>query len=163
MLVDRALVVASSGGDRGASLGGGDIRVTLALPGAEQALAVEPLATRRQIEFPRGYARVNVTAATVTLTGAKGINGVQRSTTPDDGVYCFDLTFTPRTAVASAQLNNNATVGTVLGSGVPVGWQRGCVPPFGSWPKMSRLPSHVNAAEWPVLTFTPSSVCMFFV
>src|SRR5215210_2847302 len=46
--------------------------------GAEQALAVEPLATRRQIEFPRGYAQVKV-APTVTLTGSKGINGVQRS------------------------------------------------------------------------------------
>jgi hypothetical protein len=93
--------------------------------GAEQALAVEPLATRRQIEFPRGYAQVKVAPATVTLTGAKGINGVQRSTT-NSSVYCFDLTFTPRTAVASAHLNNNATVGTALGSGVP----NGCTAPY---------------------------------
>ena len=92
---------------------------------AEQALAVEPLATRRQIEFPRGYAQVKVTAATVTLAGAKGINGVQRSTS-NSSVYCFDLTFTPKTAVASAHLNNNATVGTVLGSGVPAG----CAAPY---------------------------------
>jgi hypothetical protein len=90
--------------------------------GAEQALAVEPLATRRQIEFPRGYAQVKVAPTTVTLTGAKGINGVQRSAT-NSSVYCFDLTFTPRTAVASAHLNNNATVGTVFGSGVPTGCQ----------------------------------------
>ena len=39
---------------------------------AEQAFAVEPMATRRQIEFPRGYAQVNVTTTTVTLTGSKG-------------------------------------------------------------------------------------------
>ncbi|HET7270601.1 MAG TPA: hypothetical protein VFI90_05885 [Rubrobacter sp.] len=93
--------------------------------GTEQALAVESLATRRQIEFPRGYAQVKVTPTTVTLTGSKGINGVQRSTT-DNSVYCFDLTFSPRTAVASAHLNNNATVGTALGSGVPAG----CTAPF---------------------------------
>lgn len=93
--------------------------------GAEQALAVEPLATRRQIEFPRGYAQVKVAPATVTLTGAKGINGVQRSSM-ESSLYCFDLTFTPRTAVASAHLNNNATVGTALGSGVPAA----CPAPF---------------------------------
>ena len=94
--------------------------------GVEQGIAVEPLATRTPIEFPRGYAQVKVALTTVTLTGAKGINGVQRSTTLDDGVYCFDLTFTPRTAVASAHLNNNATVGTVFGSGVPAG----CTAPY---------------------------------
>lgn len=86
--------------------------------GADQALALEPLARQRQIEVPRGYAQVNVTSATVSLSGSKGINGVQRSTT-DNSVYCFDLTFVPRTAVASANINNNATVGAVLGSGVP--------------------------------------------
>lgn len=93
--------------------------------GVEQGIAVEPMATRRPIEFPRGYAQVKVAPTTVTLTGAKGINGVQRSTT-DNSVYCFDLTFSPRTAVASAHLNNNATVGTVLGSGVPAG----CTAPY---------------------------------
>jgi hypothetical protein len=93
--------------------------------GAERALAVEPLARRQQIELPRGYAQVNVTPTAVTLTGSKGINGVQRSTT-DNSVYCFDLKFTPRTAVASAHINNDATVGTVLGSGVPAG----CTAPY---------------------------------
>ena len=73
-------------------------------------LAAEPVA-RRQIEYPRGYAQVNVTSATVTLSGSKGINGVQRSTT-ENSVYCFDLTFAPRVAVASANTNNNAAVGT---------------------------------------------------
>jgi hypothetical protein len=76
-------------------------------------LAVEHVARRRQIEVPRGYAQVNVTATTVTLTGSKGINGVLRSTT-DGSVYCFDLSFVPRTA------------GTVLSSSVP----SGCPAPF---------------------------------
>lgn len=47
----------------------------------EAGLAAEPVARRRQIEYPRGYAQVNVTAATITLAGSKGINGVRRSTT----------------------------------------------------------------------------------
>lgn len=84
---------------------------------------MEPVARRRQIEVPRGYARVNVTATTVTLDGSKGINGVQRST--DYSAYCFDLAFVPRTAVASAHINNNATVGTGLGSAVPGGCPMG--------------------------------------
>jgi hypothetical protein len=81
-------------------------------------LDAEPVARRRQIECTRGYAQVNVTSLTVTLAGSKGINGVQRSAM-DNSVYCFDLTFAPRVAVASANINNNATVGTVLGNGVP--------------------------------------------
>ena len=71
---------------------------------------------RRQIAYPRGFAQVNVTSANVTFSGPKSINGVQRT---DNNVYCFDLTFAPRAAVASANINNNATVGTVLGGGVP--------------------------------------------
>jgi hypothetical protein len=86
--------------------------------GANQVLNVAPMAMRRQIEVPRGYAQVNVTPTAVTTSGAKGINGVQRSTT-DNSVYCFDLKFTPKTAVASAHINNNATVGTGLGNAVP--------------------------------------------
>ena len=91
---------------------------------AEQMLAVEPVAARRQIGYPRGYAQLNVTSTTVTVSGAKGINGVQRSTT-DNSVYCFDLTFVPRVAVASAHINNNATVGTGLGNAVPAGCPTG--------------------------------------
>jgi hypothetical protein len=93
--------------------------------GANQVLNVAPMAMRRQIEVPRGYAQVNVTPTTVTTSGAKGINGVQRSTT-DNSVYCFDLKFAPKVAVASAHLNNDSTVGTVLGSGVPAG----CAAPY---------------------------------
>jgi hypothetical protein len=40
VLVDRALVVASNGADSGGALGGGDVRVTLALIDAASALAV---------------------------------------------------------------------------------------------------------------------------
>ena len=98
---------------------GGDPLARLTRDGeAGLELDAEPVAARRQIEFPRGYAQVNVTSATVTLSGSKGINGVQRSTS-DNSVYCFDLTFAPRVAVASANINNNATVGTVLGNAVP--------------------------------------------
>jgi len=75
------------------------------------------MALRRQIEYPRGYARVNVSPSAVTFTGSKGINDVDRSTT-DNSIYCFDLKFAPRTAVGSAHFNN-ATVGIALGSTVP--------------------------------------------
>ena len=88
--------------------------------GANQVLSVDPLAMRRQIEVPRGYAQVNVSPTTVTLTGSKGIKGVVRHPSAT-GVYCFDLAFSPKTAVASAHINNNATVGTALGSAVPSG------------------------------------------
>ena len=90
--------------------------ITQLTANGEAGLAAEPVARRRQIEYPRVFAQVNVTSATVTLSGSKGINGVQRT---DNNVYCFDLTFAPRAAVASANINNNATVGTVLGGGVP--------------------------------------------
>jgi hypothetical protein len=56
-----------------------------------------------------------VASANVTFSGSKSINGVQRT---DNNVFCFDLTFAPRAAVASANINN-ATVGTVLVGGVP--------------------------------------------
>lgn len=115
------------GAGGGPSLSGESVPIDLiSQPGVDggAGLAVEPVARRRQVEFPRGYARVNVTDATVTFAGSKGINGVQRSAT-DTSVYCFDLTFAPRVAVASANINNNATVGTVLGSGVPAGCPTG--------------------------------------
>ena len=62
-------------------------------------LDAEPVA-RRQIEYPRGFAQVNVTSATVTLTWPKGLDGVQRM---DNNVHCFDLTFAPRVAPGSPQ------------------------------------------------------------
>jgi hypothetical protein len=110
------------GVNRGPSLSGDYNRIDpitqLTGSGAGASLNVDPLAMRRQIELPRGYAQVNVSGPAPTLSGVKGINGVQRSTT-DNSVYCFDLKFAPRTAVASAHLNNNATVGTALGGAVP--------------------------------------------
>lgn len=53
VLVDRALVVASSGGDRGAALGGGDVRVTLALSDATAALAVAHGASAAELTLVR--------------------------------------------------------------------------------------------------------------
>jgi hypothetical protein len=76
---------------------------------------------------PRGYAQVSVSCAATSnpattnlcqFSNSKGIIGIKRPDPPGN-VYCFDLSFTPKTAVASAHINNNATVGTVLGSGVP--------------------------------------------
>ncbi len=48
---------------------------------------------------------------------------MQRSPS-DPSLNCFDLTSAPRTVVASANINN-ATFGTVLGSGVPGGCPAG--------------------------------------
>ncbi len=49
---------------------------------------------------------------------------MQRSPS-DASLNCFDLTSAPRTVVASANINNNATVGAVLGSGVSGGCPAG--------------------------------------
>jgi hypothetical protein len=86
------------GANRGPSLSGDynqiDPITQLAGSGAGMNLNVDPLAMRRQVEFPRGYAQVNVTPTTVTLTGSKGVNDVKRSTT-DNSVYCLDLNSPP--------------------------------------------------------------------
>jgi hypothetical protein len=65
---------------------------------------------------PRGYAQVSHSGPTLVPGSFKGVIDVQRPTT---GLYCFDLSFTPKAAVASGHINNNATVGTILGSSVP--------------------------------------------
>jgi hypothetical protein len=67
---------------------------------------------------PRGYAQVNASGVTFDPSRSKGIIDINRTSAPGN-VYCFDLTFTPDAAVASANINNNATVGTVVGNGVP--------------------------------------------
>ena len=59
---------------------------------------------------PRGYAQINHNGPTVS-SSAKGVIDVVRTTA---NVYCFDLAFTPKAAVASANFNNNATVGTLI-------------------------------------------------
>lgn len=66
---------------------------------------------------PRGYAQVATHRSDFLEPGrSKGVIGIQRTTpvgSTVESVYCFDLTFTPHTAVASPFLNNNAVVGTV--------------------------------------------------
>jgi hypothetical protein len=78
--------------------------------GADQTLALEALARRRTLS--QGFAQVNHVGP--ALASSKGVIGVDRSDTVN-GLYCFNLSFTPRVAVASAHINNNATVGTILG------------------------------------------------
>jgi len=63
------------------------------------------------LEEPRGYAQVNHTGPALVPGSSKGVIDVVRTASD---VYCFDLAFTPRAAVASAHLNNNATVGTLI-------------------------------------------------
>ena len=65
---------------------------------------------------PRGYVQVTTSEPHFAPESSKGVTGIDRNT---QKVYCFDLSFEPKAAVASANINNNATVGTVLGSGVP--------------------------------------------
>jgi hypothetical protein len=72
---------------------------------------------------PRGYAQIKHDGPTVVSGSSRGVIDVVR--TPSD-VYCFDLSFTPRATVASAHLNNNATVGTVI----PASVASGCEAPY---------------------------------
>jgi hypothetical protein len=60
---------------------------------------------------PRGYAQINHNGPALVPGSSKGVIDVVRTTA---NVYCFDLSFTPKTAVASANFNNNATVGTLI-------------------------------------------------
>jgi hypothetical protein len=66
---------------------------------------------------PRGYARVSPTTPFPIAGSSKGVVGIRR--TSPGNVYCFDLTFDPKAAIASGHINNNATVGTVVGNDVP--------------------------------------------
>ena len=60
---------------------------------------------------PRGYAQVNHNGPALVPGSSKGVISVERTS---QNVYCFDLEFVPKAAVASAHLNNNATVGTLI-------------------------------------------------
>jgi hypothetical protein len=86
--------------------------------GGGQALAVEPLARRRPPP-PQGYAWVTTSPPFFDPSRSKGIVSIQRaeaSNSNPDGelnVYCFDLSFTPKVAVASPFFWNNTVVGTV--------------------------------------------------
>jgi hypothetical protein len=66
---------------------------------------------------PRGYAQVT-TSPGIVPGSSKGVIDVVRTAAPGH-YYCFNLSFTPKAAVASAHINNNATVGTGVGSAVP--------------------------------------------
>ena len=70
----------------------------------------------------QGYAQVNHNGP--TLGHSKGVVGTQRSESAPS-VYCFNLAFTPKVAVASGHINNNATVGTALGSSEPTSCPEG--------------------------------------
>ena len=81
--------------------------------GAERALAVEPLAKRRP---PQGYARVTTSTPFFDPSRSRGVISIQRVTPTGSSaasVYCFDLGFTPKVAVASPFFANNAVVATV--------------------------------------------------
>jgi hypothetical protein len=61
---------------------------------------------------PRGYAHVKLQGDVDTVYPSKGVNDVQ---IPEGqtSLYCFDLAFTPKTAVGSGHINNSAVVSTV--------------------------------------------------
>lgn len=65
---------------------------------------------------PRGYAQVSVHESDFLEPGSKGVLKVERA---DTGVYCFDLSFDPKVAVASGHFNNNLSVGTYTGPSEP--------------------------------------------
>ena len=75
---------------------------------------------------PRGYAQIdhfnpivdpNTNDRSFIVPGSsKGVIDIDR---PATGLYCFNLSFTPKAAVASGHINNNMTVGTILGNNVP--------------------------------------------
>jgi hypothetical protein len=99
-----------------------------AAAGTARGLSADELDGKDSTELePRGYARVSHSGP--TLASSKGVIGVQRVPPQGEppqptGIYCFDLAFTPNAAVASGHINNNATVGTIVGSSnVPSGCQ----------------------------------------
>jgi hypothetical protein len=65
---------------------------------------------------PRGYAQVTTSDPFIAAGSSKGVSDVDR--TSPGNVYCFQLSFEPKAVVASAHINNNATVGTVVGNDV---------------------------------------------
>jgi hypothetical protein len=62
---------------------------------------------------PLGYAHVKIGGGVDSDYPSKGVNGVVIADPVNKpSVYCFDLAFTPKTAVGSPHLNNNAVVAT---------------------------------------------------
>jgi hypothetical protein len=85
---------------------------------------------------PRGYAHVKPEGDVDTVYPSKGVNDV---VIPEGqtSVYCFDLTFTPKTAVGSPHVNNSAVVATVTPpnaalSACPATYQDAMVKTYGS-------------------------------
>jgi hypothetical protein len=63
---------------------------------------------------PRGYAHVTGAAGTVdTSYPSKGVIGIVKPSGAASNLYCFDLSFTPKTAVGSPFINNSAVIAIV--------------------------------------------------
>jgi hypothetical protein len=89
----------------------------LASDGTGSGLDADKLDGKDSSELaPRGYAQVTTSSPFFSSATSKGVIGIVRDA--PGNVYCFNLTFEPKAAVASANINNNATVGTVVGSAV---------------------------------------------
>ena len=85
---------------------------------------------------PRGYAHITDEGTVDTDYPSRGVNDVQ---IPEGqtSLYCFDLTFTPVTAVGSGHINNSAVVSAVTPpnaslSSCPVGYRDAAVKTYGS-------------------------------
>jgi hypothetical protein len=68
-----------------------------------------------ELQEPRGYAQVTTSDPFFSPGSSKGVIDIVRTDAPGN-VYCFDLSFEPKAAIASGHINNNATVGTVVGN-----------------------------------------------
>ena len=83
-----------------------------------------------------GYAQVS--GATGAFSRAKGVIGVDN---PSSGRFCFNLSFTPNNAVASAA--GSATIGTTAQVSVPAGAV--CDPPFNDAVVFTSIPPATSA------------------
>lgn len=89
-----------------------------AAAGTARGLSADELDGKNSTELePRGYAQVSTGSPFLVSGSSKGVIGITRTDAPGN-VYCFNLSFEPKAAVASANINNNATVGTVVGNAV---------------------------------------------
>ena len=96
-----------------------------------------------ELAEPRGYAHVKPEGDIDTSYPRKGVNDI--IIPPDEtSLYCFDLTFTPKTAVGSPHPFNSAVVGTatpdldpnpgndVVSQECPTGYKDAAVKTYGS-------------------------------
>jgi hypothetical protein len=75
---------------------------------------------------PQGYAAVLINGGIDPAHPSKGVVGV--TTVMNSGVYCFNLNFTPKVAVASAHVNNSALVSVTTAPNAAV--EAECNAPF---------------------------------